>query len=190
MKNTMCAESALHSRGRMLKYKALAVAFSYPDARFFEMFPDARSLEEELVVEYDQLFRTGKVWLYGAEHEAKNEFQRSNIFADIMGFYKAFSVEPDLDRPDSLPVELEFMHFLIFKRVRALDNPADLEDAKTKADTCLDAEEKFFAEHLYPAASRIAAAVNEQSTCRFYKEISEDMTRFLESEKEILGVAS
>ena len=79
----------------MLKYKMLAEAFSYPK-------------EEGLQLEYDRLFRQGEVWLYGLEYAIENEFQRAQGLADINGFYRAFGLETDKERPDSLVCELEF----------------------------------------------------------------------------------
>ena len=58
---------------RLLKYKELSAAFSYPE-------------KEELRLEYDRLFRLSEIWLYGAEYTAENEFQRANELSDISGF--------------------------------------------------------------------------------------------------------
>lgn len=150
----------------MLKYKALAAAFSYPE-------------NKELVSEYDRLFRQSEIWLYGAEHIAENEFQRSNLLSDIAGFYKAFGLQTDKDRPDFLVSELEFMYYLIHKELKAPD--------EEKASVCRDAARKFFKEHLYPAAKKISKKIISQDKCNFYPARAQELLEFLESEKKIFA---
>ncbi|MGQ9629033.1 MAG: TorD/DmsD family molecular chaperone [bacterium] len=169
----------------MLKYKAFSVAFSYPGDDLFALFPELLSEGERLASEHDRLFRANEIWLYGVEYSAKNEFQRSKDLADIMGFYRAFGLEPNGDRPDSLSAELEFMYYLAFKQLRALESGE--EGARDKALICLDAQRRFFAEHLYPAAKRIGEAIASQTENDFYRDIAERMLEFLESERRFLG---
>ena len=172
----------------MVGYKTWAVAFSYPNADFFAHLPQLTDQRQSLVSEYDRLFRAGLVWLYGAEHLVKNEFQRANLLSDIMGFYTAFGLEPDLERPDSISCEMDFMHYLIFKRYRlrveSIDN--DLQD---KAEICRDAERKFFVEHLEPAATRIAGQILENTNHQFYVQAAEGLLDFLSREREYFGLA-
>ena len=172
---------------RMRQYKTLAAAFSYPDDSFFAHFPDLLDDKQSLMAEYDRLFRAGIVWLYGAEHLVKNEFQRANILSDIMGFYTAFGLEPDKERPDSITCEMEFMYALILKRDRANQLSAD-DQTKEKMDVCLDAEKKFFIQHLEPAAVLIAEKIISQSENCFYVNIAKDMLEFLVSEREYFGL--
>jgi TorA maturation chaperone TorD len=171
----------------MLRYKTFAAAFSYPDEKFFTLFPDAIDQKGSIIAEYDRLFRAGRVWLYGAEHLAQNEFQRANLFSDIMGFYLAFGVEPDKERPDSLVCEMEFMHYLIYKKIRARQVPND-DQSSEQVETCTDAEKKFFVEHLAPAAQEIARSVLSSSTLDFYKQAARDLLTFLEHERKRFGV--
>jgi len=170
----------------MLKYKAFAAAFAYPADSFYEFFPELSPEKEKLMFEYDRLFRADEVWLYGTEHLAQNEFQRANYLSDIMGFYRAFGLEPDKDRPDSLSCELEFMHYLIFKGLHALKDGEESEK-KENARICLDAQRKFFTEHLCPAAKEIGKTVIAQAQNDFYVEIANEMLEFLESEEKFLG---
>lgn len=167
---------------RMLKYQLLAAALSYPDDNFFARFTDYSQEKQSIVAEYDRLFRAGGVWLYGAEYQAENEFQRANILSDIMGFYLAFGLEPDKERPDSLNCELEFMHYLIFKKNRAKKD-LNSENTLDKVETCQDAQKKFFNAHLYPGAKRIAQKIISQTNTGFYKKIAKEMLDFLEEEK-------
>jgi TorA maturation chaperone TorD len=173
----------------MLAYRTWAAAFSYPDDAFFAHLPELAEQRQSLVSEYDRLFRTGLVWLYGAEHLVKNEFQRANLLSDIMGFYTAFGLEPDLERPDSIACEMDFMHYLILKRDR-LASPVSADDAQDKAEVCKDAEKKFFVEHLEPAATPIAREILAQTNHPFYKQAAEGVLEFLSCEREHFGLAS
>jgi TorA maturation chaperone TorD len=169
----------------MLKYKFFAVAFSYPDEEFFKLFPYLIQEKERLVSEYDRLFRAQEIWLYGTEYLARSEFQKSNYLADIMGFYKAFGVEPRSDRADSLSSELEFMHYLIFKMIH-IRREARQSEACAKEWICRDAQKKFFREYLQPAAKNIAAAILDKTENGFYRWISEEMVDFIRKEENLL----
>lgn len=181
----MCTESASPEIERMAKYKAFANAFSYPDENFFKFFPQVLPEKEELLSLYDRLFRANEIWLYTIEYLAKNEFQRASLLADIMGFYRAFKLEPDKDRPDSLAAEFEFIHYLIFKRIHASEN--NIKDGKKKADICFDAEKKFFNEYLCPGARKIADKILSQTKNNFYADIAKEMLEFLKREKKVLN---
>jgi len=183
------ASDATIDRKRMHQYRTLAAAFSYPDKCFFDHFPDLTGDKQNIMAEYDRLFRAGVVWLYGAEHLAENEFQRANILSDIMGFYMAFGMEPDKERPDSITCEMEFMYGLILKRDRANQLPAD-DQSKEKSDVCLNAEKKFFIQHLEPPAVLIAEKIISQTENRFYVNIAKDMLEFLASEREHFGLTA
>lgn len=174
-------------RERMLGYKTWAIAFSYPNDGFFVHLPHLAQERQTIVSEYDRLFRAGLVWLYGAEHLVKNEFQRANLLSDIMGFYTAFGLEPDLERPDSISCEMDFMHYLIFKRHR-LSEESVADDADEKGEICRDAERKFFVEHLEPAAAPIAEKILENTDHPFYIQAAEGLLEFLIREKEHFGL--
>ena len=167
---------------RVRHYRILASAFCYPDDAFFANFPELLGDKRDLMAEYDRLFRAGVVWLYGAEHLVANEFQRANLLSDVMGFYTAFGFEPVNDRPDAIACELEFMYGLILKRLRAMQLPVD-EQARGKTEVCSEAERKFFAEHLEPAAALIAKKIISQSKNSFYVNIAEDLRELLASER-------
>lgn len=187
-KTVLSAESKIN-RDRMRQYRILAAAFSYPDNRFFDLFPDFLSDRQSITAEYDRLFRAGVVWLYGAEHIVENEFQRASIMADIMGFYTAFGLEPDKERPDSITCELEFMYGLIFKADRISQGLiADNIDEKIKV--CQDAERKFFTEHLEPAAKLITKKIISESNNAFYKKSAKELLAFLQREKKHLNIVT
>lgn len=170
---------------RQAKYRAFAIAFSYPDVKFFSLFPRFVVDREALRCEYDRLFRFREIWLYGAEHLVENEFQRVSQLADISGFYKAFGVAADQERPDLLTCELEFMHYLIFKEMRAEENAVSPEE-RAKAALCIETQKKFFETHLYPAVVKIAEKLIHEGdgVHEFYREAALGMLEFFESEKE------
>ena len=170
------ADKSLNKQ-RMLQYKTFAVAFSYPDNNLFEFFPQFLPEKDNLQLEYDRFFRSSEVWLYGCEYSAENEFQRAQSLSDINGFYRAFGLETDKDRPDSLPCELEFMHYLILKELNAPN--------QDKVSICFDAQKKFFKEHLYPSAEKIAQKIISLTRDGFYCKAGKDLLKFLESEKNI-----
>lgn len=163
---------------RLSQYRLLARAFSYPEGEFFGHFPELLSEKDYLLSEYDRLFRLEEIWLYTTEHLAQNEFQRANYLADIMGFYKAFGLEPKQDRPDLLSSEFEFMWYLIFKKLYALREGEKAE----KAEVCFEAERKFFLEHLYLAVQKIASAIISKSSSGFYVSMAKEALKFVKAE--------
>ncbi len=184
MEIEMSTASASRSRQRLFTYKLYSTALTYPDKEFFHYFPQLLDESKRVIAEYDQLFRRSGIWLYTTEYTAKGTFQKSNYLSDIMGFYTAFGLEPHGERSDSLSVELEFMHYLIFKGMHAVEKK--LKDHQDKYALCLDAQRKFFSEHLYPGAKAIAEKIIEQTKEGVYREIMVQMLGFLEDEKGFL----
>jgi nitrate reductase assembly molybdenum cofactor insertion protein NarJ len=184
MEREMYTDSVSRDRKRLLTYKLYSAALNYPDEQFFHFFPQLNDGREKVARDYDRLFRRGGIWLYTTEHTALGEFQKSKFLSDIMGFYTAFGLEPHGERPDSLPIELEFMHYLIFKGIHAIEKK--LQDYKGKNLICLDAQRKFFNEHLYPGAKAIGEKISTQSEESVYREIVTQMVDFLEVEKKFL----
>ncbi|MFN7169641.1 MAG: molecular chaperone TorD family protein [Candidatus Omnitrophota bacterium] len=185
MQREECIDLVLPDIERLLRYKTLAVAFAYPDENFFTFFPHLSSEKVKLLEEYDTLFRASQIWLYGAEHLVKNEFQRVENLSDIMAFYRAFGLEPNKDRPDSLSCEMEFMYYLIFKKIQA-QKLQDSHERQEKIGVVLDGQKKFFFTHLYPAAQKIAEALISQGN-NFYSTIAKEMLEFLKSEEKFLS---
>jgi TorA maturation chaperone TorD len=163
---------------RLARYKLFAVAFSYPGKELFLLFPKLEKIKEKLTQEYDRLFRASEIWLYCGEH-LDNVFQKAEYLSGLVEFYKAFAVEPKIDRPDFLPTELEFMHYLIHKTLRATEND--------NATISQDAQRKLFNEYIYPSAKAIAQNIIGNTPTGFYKEISNQLLEFLEEEKNSFG---
>jgi len=178
----MYTESALPDQERMAKYRILAAAYIYPGEEFKSVFSGSAPPVEEMQRAYDTLFREKELWLYGAEYTTNSGFQRSTALADIMGFYSAFGVQPDKDRPDALTMELEFMYYLIFKTQKALKEE-DRAASAEHAAVCRDAQKKFFSEYLYPAATQIAQVIIDKAADTFYTEASQELLEFMEQER-------
>ncbi|MCQ9208730.1 MAG: molecular chaperone TorD family protein [Omnitrophica bacterium] len=183
MKKETFTESVSANRQRLLKYKIFSAGFSYPGDDFFKYFPQWQSQRQRIIKTYDLLFRNKGIWLYTTEYTAQGTFQRAQALAEVMGFYKAFGLEMSEDRPDSLFAELEFMHYLIFKKRYALNHK--LKDAQVKADLCYQAQGKFFWGHLYPGAKAIAQIILKEKDAYVYKEIVQELLKFLGEEKKL-----
>ena len=180
MRTEMSQISVSHDHTRATTYEVLSAAVAYPDERTFHHFPTVDTHRGELVAEYDTLFRNRAIWLFSTEYTAKGQFQKTQQLADISGFYRAFGVQIEKERPDALSAELEFMYFLIFKSIYAAER--NIEDGGEKKALCDDAQAKFFETHLYPAACAMCAQVGTASEVFFYTEIFEELMSFMDQE--------
>ncbi len=189
MTKEMSTDLVSLDKKRMSEYKKFAVMFSYPNDEFFSFFPNLFTEKEKICLEYDELFRANKVWLYGTEHISSNEFQKSKHLSDIMGFYRAFGVEPTNDRPDLLSSELEFMYYLIFKKLKASEIKAKAM-AEEKTFICCDAQKKFFSKHLWQSAKNISENIISRTKNDFYATTAKQFIKFLKSEKKFLQLKS
>lgn len=121
---------------------------------------------------------------YETENTKGHDFARAHVLADIMGFYRAFGVEPDSDRADHIAAELEFMHYLALKEDHALR--AGQEE---NAAVCREAQVKFFHEHLVTWTDELLASLQrdtQREPAPFYEDLMHLLQLFMESEKENL----
>ncbi|MGQ3684807.1 MAG: TorD/DmsD family molecular chaperone [Candidatus Loosdrechtia sp.] len=84
--------------------------------------------------------------LYETQYGAAHVYQQTHELADIQGFYKAFGLEMsdvERERCDHISVELEFMHYLLYKQAYAAENHGE-----EKVQVCVDAQKKFLKEHV------------------------------------------
>jgi DMSO reductase family type II enzyme chaperone len=189
-------------------YAVLARGFSYPDesvvdffrgcsqlgleeggefsSRFAWLVESVRSASAaELQAEYMKLFGPlGGLHPYETEQRKRKDFQKAQLMADVMGFYRAFGVEPDCDRPDHIASELEFMHYLILKERHAV-----LAGEPDNASLCRDAGAKFLREHLMTWTDEFVRSVRE-GDCDIgplYGGLIDLFELFMEREKEELA---
>ena len=174
--------SVSRDQTRVHTYEILSAVVAYPNEQTFNHFPQLTENRRDVIAEYDKLFRNSAIWLYSSEYTARGQFQKTKHLSDISGFYRAFGLQIEKERPDALSVELEFMHFLIFKSIYAAEG--NVENREDKIELCNDAQRKFFKTHLFPAASAICEQVAEATAGVFYKEIFEALLLFMEQEND------
>lgn len=115
--------------------------------------------------------------LYETQYGAAHVFQQVHELGDIQGFYKAFGVDIsdiEKERCDHISVELEFMHFLLYKQAYALENHGD-----EKAQICVDAQKKFLKEHLGKWAPLFSVLFGRKAGEGFYYAVSALTKEFL-----------
>jgi len=182
MKRATAEERAL---ARASLYRLLSLAFSYPTAEVHAQLEGAIEVARVGATLIDDAAEKGVAALaaalvdtgyrdlegsyqtvftlsysedcppYETAFSASHIFQQTQHQADISGFYRAFGVRPDGDRPDHLATELEFGYLLALKEARARE-----EGDRPGLDATRAAHRKFLGEHLARwaplAAGRVA----------------------------------
>ena len=121
---------------------------------------------------------------YGAAHV----FQQVHELGDIQGFYKAFGLDIsdiEKERCDHISVEMEFMHYLLYKQAYALENHGD-----EKAQICVDAQKKFLKEHIGKWAPLFAVLFGRKAVEGFYCAVSALTKEFLRLEMKLMDVTT
>lgn len=145
---------------------------------------------ENLCLDFDRVF--GMITIrecppYETEYHASSEpFFRSQQMADIAGFYRAFGLDPSTaspERPDYLPLQLEFMAFLLLKKRLAAEAGAG-----DQVEICAAAEATFFRDHLAWWAPSFTTGLRRRAGTGFYASLSEALAAFLPTERQRLGV--
>ncbi|HHT9135783.1 MAG TPA: TorD/DmsD family molecular chaperone [Candidatus Wunengus sp. YC60] len=124
--------------------------------------------------------------LYETQFGAAHVYQQVHELGDIQGFYKAFGLdlsEIEKERCDHISVELEFMHFLLYKQAYALENHGD-----EKAQICLEAQKKFLKEHIGKWMPLFAVLFGRKAGEGFYCALSALTKEFLRLEMKLLDI--
>jgi TorA maturation chaperone TorD len=93
-------------------------------------------------------------------------FRQARELADVSGFYRAFGAEPSgpaAERPDHAGCELEFLSFLVSRRLAA-EAAGDAGDAAV----CLAAEDAFLRDHLGKWLPAFCRDLGERAQSPFY----------------------
>ena len=126
--------------------------------------------------------------LYETQYGAAHVYQQVHELGDIQGFYKAFGLDiSDIERErcDHVSVELEFMHFLLYKQAYALE-----EDEDEKAQICVDAQKKFLKEHIGKWVPLFAILFGRKAQEGFYHALSALTKEFLRLEMKLMDVTT
>lgn len=117
-------------------------------------------------------------------------FQRSNMLADIAGFYHSFGLRPSSshpDRPDHVAIECEFLAALIQLQWRA-SQTAEFE-AQSQAEICRQALRRFLEEHAAWWLPAFAKLLARQDPGGFYEAVAEFLAALVAAERALAGVA-
>lgn len=115
---------------------------------------------------------------YETEYGVDNLFQQTQELADIAGFYRAWGLSPERERPDHASVELEFLAYLAEKETAARTDE--------HRSIAREARRKFLADH----AGRwmpVFAARLERTPSTFYQAYARALKEFIRRETEALG---
>jgi DMSO reductase family type II enzyme chaperone len=137
----------------------------------------------ELQSEYRRLFghiESSPCPPYETRYHSHHLFQQTHQLADIAGFYRAFGLDISQEaneRPDYLPIELEFLHFLCFKEAYAIQH-----HGTEHIELVRDAEMTFLKDHLLCWAPAFAGRLQEMSSDVFYANLGRLLRSFLAAE--------
>ena len=120
---------------------------------------------------------------YETAFSASHVFQQTQHQADIAGFYRAFGVQPEGDRPDHLAVELEFAYLLALKEARARE-----EGNRSGLDTTRAAHRSFLREHLGRWAPLVAGRAALAGGHEWHTAAARTLAEFIRWEERFLRI--
>jgi len=154
---------------------ALPYAFALADGETVRQQLGEVAGHQELQSEYIRLFDVGTPRppcpLYGGEYKKG----RKGTMEELIRFYNYFGLRPSSrsrDMPDHITIELEFMHFLIFREVTALHHRQD-------RTSYLRAERDFLERQLCAWVPRLVERLGRQQPQPFYAALARFADAFL-----------
>ncbi|MCS7285346.1 MAG: molecular chaperone TorD family protein [Hydrogenobacter thermophilus] len=168
-----------------LSLKALGIDFDVDLLR--KALKGAKERLLNLEGEWNALFSTSlKAPANETAYELEKAGRKAAELADIEGFYKAFGLEVKAPvEPDSLVAELEFMAYLVKKKVYLKEKgDAEALSIVSKAFT------SFFRDHIGRWYRIFTDLLKQQTEEEYYKLLGELLRSFLDKEREgVDGIA-
>lgn len=205
------AERTAASRSRI--YQLLAMAFSFPDAEFFESVRDgtlAAALRESCaVLPYDLLSAIEPLGtVEGAPQEFESEYirlfdvgaggppcplyggtyggDRMKAMEDAVRFYNYFHLHLSQEMrelPDHITTQLEFLHYLTFREAEARQQGTD-------PSSLLRAERDFLARNLCKWVPKLQARLAKQQTNPFFVALVDFAATFFALDQQYASAAA
>jgi TorA maturation chaperone TorD len=160
-------------------------------ASMFARLPPSTAAFNELYEDNFGLLGGSKCPPYETEYvPSKFTFQRSNMLADIAGFYAAFGLQTSSshpDRPDHVVLECEFLAQLLYLQWQCGESSSP--ESASQAQVCEEALRRFLQEHAawwLPAFAKLLARQNPDG---FYDGVAQFLAALLAAERALAGVA-
>lgn len=200
---------------RAALYRLLSLAFSYPNRDVFSVMSDSleaggvasaivggavqRSFNDfagavqargprDLADEWLRLFTysaSPDCPLNECAYSAKHIYQEVQELADLSGFYRAFGLDIQGQRPDELSAELEFSYLLALKEAFARER-----NQRSKANLCVDAQKDFLRDHLARWATNVGRRLQVLAPETGYGAFGRLLAAFVESEADYLHIGA
>jgi TorA maturation chaperone TorD len=120
---------------------------------------------------------------------SKFAFQRSNMLADVAGFYHAFGLQTSTsrpDRPDHVALECEFLAQLLDLQWQARQSASP--EAPSREDICQQAMQRFLKEHVVWWFPAFACLLARQDPGGFYEAVANFLAAFVAAERALAGI--
>jgi TorA maturation chaperone TorD len=120
---------------------------------------------------------------------SKFAFQRSNMLADVAGFYHAFGLQTSTshpDRPDHAALECEFLAQLLELQWRA--GQSDSPNAASQEEVSRLAIERFLKEHVVWWLPAFARLLVRQDPGGFYEAVANFLAALVTAERALAGI--
>jgi TorA maturation chaperone TorD len=122
---------------------------------------------------------------------SKLTFQRSNMLADVAGFYHAFGFQVSTthpDRPDHVTLQLEFMAQLLQLEWQARHSAG--KEPGSRAEICYEAARRFLREHVAWWVPTFSRMLERQDPDGFYAEIAHFLAALVAVERALNGISA
>jgi TorA maturation chaperone TorD len=161
-------------------------------SQIFERLPDSADALNKTYESAFGLLGGSKCPPYETEYvPGKFTFQRSNMLADVAGFYHAFGLQTSVshpDRPDHVALECAFLAQLILLQLQASQGNA--EHDRENVEICQRALRRFLEEHVIWWMPAFAQLLGRQSNGGFYEGVAHFLSAFVAAERACAGICA